>query len=59
MLAYKDMSDYIEKVVAPLESKVEELILHILPRALWVTIVVRVARPKSVINCNSKIISLF
>ena len=33
-LAYKDMNDYINKVVAPLESKAEELILHILPRAL-------------------------
>ena len=51
------MSDYIDKVVAPLESKVEELILHILPRALWVTIVVRVARPKSVINFKFNITS--
>ena len=37
------------KAVVSTDAKAEELVLHILPRVLRVSVVVRLARPKSVI----------
>ena len=41
-----------------MESKAEELILHILPRVLRISVVVHLAKPKSVTPLLSQLINL-